>query len=137
MPRQIIGTRFANALVQDAEFSVPDIPGLDSITPGIETVPYVISVFKNAYGGLWVGGRATLTTTELSFQPNATNRAFHTGTLDITVPLPAIAGVEVARGFVTKIIAIRTPRFVVKIRCYGAAAFADQIRSAAHHCRHG
>jgi hypothetical protein len=137
MSPQIIGTRFANALVQDAEVSLPDIPGLDSITPGIDTVPYVVSVFKKAYGGLWVGGRATLATTELSFRPNAANRAFHTGTLDIAVPLSAIAGVEVLGGFVTKIIAVRTPRFVVKIRCYGATAFADQIRSAAHHCRRG
>jgi hypothetical protein len=58
------------------------------------------------------------------------NRAIQTGSLDILVPLRAVVDVEVLRGFVTRIIAIHTPGSVVKVRCFGADAFADQIRYA-------
>jgi len=122
----VIASRAANALVSDVAF---DMPGLD-LVPGGDAIPAVLAAFKKAYGGLWVGGRATLTDTELAFHPNAVNRAVQSGTLDIVVPLPAITGVEVERGVLTKIIAIRAAGSVVKIRCFGAREFADQIRSA-------
>ncbi len=81
MSDQVIGTRLANALVEDAEVSLPDLPGLKSVV-GMDAVAPVLAVFKRAYGGLWVGGRATLTATDISFHPNAMNRAVQTGSLD-------------------------------------------------------
>jgi len=134
MASQIIGTRAANALVEDAELALPGGAALDSIVD-LHTVKLVLAAFKTAYGGLWVGGRATLTISDISFRPNAMNRAIQTGSMDIVVPLPAVVRVEVLRGFVTQIIAIHAPGFVVKIRCFNAHAFADQIRSAADSAR--
>ena len=131
MASQIIAAKAANALVEDAELSLPDVAGLDLIVPNLRTVKGVLAAFKKAYGGLWVGGRATLTTSDVNFRPNAVNRAIQTGSLDIAVPLSAIVDIQVLRGFVTQIIAIHTPGYVVKVRCFGAKAFASQIRSAA------
>ena len=135
MASQIIGTRAANALVEDAELSLPGWPGLDLMLPHIRAVERALTAYRTKYGGLWVGGRVTLTTSEISFRPNAMNRAIQTGSLDILVPLPAVVDVEVLRGFVTRIIAIHTPGSVVKVRCFGADAFADQIRYAAHNAQ--
>jgi hypothetical protein len=135
MVSRIIATKVANALVEDAELALPELPGLDVLAPYVRSVERVLATFKRAYGGLWVGGRATLTTSDIRFRPNAVNRSIQTGSLDIVVPLPAVEDVQVLRGFVTRIIAIHTPGFVVKVRCFGADAFADKIRSAANDAR--
>jgi hypothetical protein len=132
---RVLVTRVANALVEDAELSSGVAGGLESFVPGGDSVQKVLAAFRAAYGGLWVGGRATLTPSSLTFHPNAVNRAVQTGTLDIVVPVTAITNVEVQGGVLTKIIAIRTPGAVVKIRCFGARDLADQIRLAAHRAR--
>lgn len=105
--------------------------------PGIDEVHRILAAFRQRYGGLWVGGRATLTTADLRFRPNAVNRAVQTGSLDVTVPLASVTNVELLRGVLTQIIAVGTPGFLVKIRCFRARAFADQIRSVAHQASGG
>jgi hypothetical protein len=132
----VIGTRAANALVEDAQLSGGAARAMESVLPNAAAVHNVLSAFRQAYGGLWVGGRATLTPSSLTFHPNAVNRAMQTGTLDIVVPAAAITGVQVLRGVLTKIIAVETVGgSVVKIRCFGAREFAEQIRSVAHRAR--
>jgi hypothetical protein len=131
MSEQIIDTRAANALIDDVEPSLPDIPSI----PGLiefdkDEFERQLAGWKRAHGGLWVGGRANLTSSELSFHPNALNRALQTGNMDVVLPLKAVTSVEVRRAFVTNIIAISTPGFLLKIRCYKADAFADRIRAA-------
>jgi hypothetical protein len=83
--------------------------------------------FRSAHSGLWVGGRATLTTEAVFFRPNAVNRAIQAGSLDIEIPLPDIVGLEVLPAFVSSVIAIHTTLLTVKIRCFRAASFAGQI----------
>ena len=107
----IVATRVANALITDAERALP-----------LRLPPH---------GGLWVGGRATLTTESLSFHPNSANRALITGSLDIEIPVPDIMSVEVLPAFVSSVIAVRTPRLVVRVRCFRAEEFARQIAQLA------
>ena len=76
-----------------------------------------------------MGGRVELSETARSLTPNALNRTFHQQLSSIEIPLQLISSVEVLPGFVTKIIALGTPTHVVKLRCYGAPALADRIRS--------
>ena len=67
----------------------------------------------------------------LTFTPNAMNRMAHSaGTLDLAVPLDAVDAVTVERGFVTRIIVLAVGAAAVKMRCYKADTFADQIHSA-------
>jgi hypothetical protein len=84
-------------------------------------------VANASFGGLWVGGRVTVTTKQIEFHPNGVNRALHVGTLDVEIPLPDIEKVEVLPGFVTRIIAITTARQILRLRCYRAEAFARQV----------
>lgn len=125
MSSGIVAKRGANALITDAAAKLP------ALTPGSHQVDATLDRFKAVHRGLWVGGRATLTTESISFHPNAVNRGIHTGSLDIEIPLPDIVSVEVLPAFVSSVIAIRTPHSVVKIRCFRADAFARQIAQLA------
>ena len=117
--QQILATKVANALIPDAVSSLEAAGGLGR----------AIRKSRNRYGGLWVGGRVTLTPAELGFSPNAVNRFVHVGDPSFTIPLSAISRIDVERGFFTKIIAVTSTGGVTRFRCYGAARFADQIRA--------
>jgi hypothetical protein len=117
----IVAKRAANALIEDVQTGLQDVPILGAAVDRAST----------RYGGLWVGGRATLTAASVEFHPNAVNKGLQTGSLDVDVPLSTIMSIEVLPAPLTKIVAIRTSRSVVKIRCFRARAFADQIREAA------
>jgi hypothetical protein len=81
-------------------------------------------------GGLWVGGRVTLTERELRFAANALNRGLQSGTLDVRIDLDQIRQVEVIPAPFTKIIEVHSGQGLLKFRCYGAARFAQAIRGA-------
>ena len=115
----VIASKVANALVEDARGSGP-----------LAVLDPVVDQFRQQYGGVWVGGRLTLTPAVLEFHPNAVNRAANTGTLDLEIDLRQIQSVELQPGVLTKIIAVRVGSQVVKARCFGAAGLADQIRTA-------
>jgi hypothetical protein len=114
-------SRVANALIMDVDVAVP------------ETSPAgrILGRYRRRYGGLWVGGRLTVSTTDVQFHANALNRAIQSGQLDVTVDLRSIESVEVLPGVLTKIIAIRTGDRVAKFRCFAARKVAAHIRAAA------
>jgi hypothetical protein len=121
MSSGIVAKRAANALIADAEASL----SRGSLRAG--PAEATLDRFQSAHGGLWVGGRATLTTESIRFAPNALNRAIQTGSLDIEIPLPDVVAVEVLPAFVTSVIAIRTLQSTLRIRCLRAGSFAGQI----------
>ncbi|MCV6991892.1 hypothetical protein H7I87_03075 [Mycobacterium timonense] len=117
----VIISRVANALIANVDVGVPMTSAAGR----------VLGRYRRRYGGLWVGGRVTVTTADVQFHANAINRSIQSGQLDIIVDLRSIDSVELLPGFVTKIIAIRTGDQVTKIRCFGAAKVAELIRAAA------
>lgn len=125
MSNVIVAKRAANALIEDVQGDLQDVPILGD----------VVGRARARYGGLWVGGRATLTAESVAFHPNAVNRGLQTGSMDVDVPLSTVESIEILPGVLTKIIAIRTRQSVVKVRCFRARAFADQIREAARLAR--
>ena len=110
-------SKIANALIEDAE-------------PFISDVRPILSLFRAVQGGLWVGGRVTLTSQSVSFAANTLNRIGQSGSLDVSVPLMEVTDVEVLPGLFTNIVAITTPHRVLKVRCYGARRFADAVSAA-------
>jgi hypothetical protein len=120
--RDIQAARAANALIQDATSPLENLAG--GIGGGIRRS-------RKRYGGLWVGGRVTLTPAELGFAPNGANRLLHDGDPSVAIPLAAIRQIDVEPGLVTKIVAVTWRGGVARFRCYRAARFADQIRVAA------
>jgi hypothetical protein len=117
MGEEVLASKIANALIEDAE-------------PFISNVRPILSLFRAVQGGLWVGGRVTLTSQSVSFAANALNRMGQSGTLDVSVPLKQVTDVEVLPGLFTDIVAISTPDRVLKVRCYWARRFADAVIAA-------
>lgn len=120
----VLVSKIANALIEDAE----------GRTSGV--LP-VLSAFRAVWGGLWVGGRVTLTSDAVSFSANTLNRVAQSGTLDVSVPLTQVTDVEVLPGFFTNIVAISTAERVLKVRCYRARRFADAVIAARDAVRGG
>ena len=87
---------------------------------------------RRRQGGLWVGGKAILTKTDLSFTPNGLNSAFHAfpERLGWTVSLAAVIEVRVRRGVLTNIIEVQSAAGQVSIRCFGAKSFSARIEIA-------
>jgi hypothetical protein len=123
MAESIVLTKAANALVEDAAVAI-DGGSIDRrLERGVDRV-------RQSSGGLWVGGRVTLSTEHLSFHPNGVNSAMQTGTLEVAIPLGEVRSVEVDPGTLTKIVVVRTADLAFKVRCFGAAKLAEAIRQA-------
>ena len=121
----LVARKACNCLIPTAE------PDLLSVSPPTRfAIESVLSGFRAAYGGLWVGGSAELTTTVLSFQPNAANRAVHKGNLSFSLPLIDIVDVAHRRRFLTGILSISTRHGSIKMRCFGARQFGAAIAHA-------
>jgi hypothetical protein len=117
----VIISRVANALIENVDVALP------MASPQRR----VLSRYRRRYGGLWVGGRLTVSTTDVQFHANGLNRAIQSGQLEVTVDLHSIQSVELLPGVLTKIIAVRTGNRVAKFRCFGASKVAEHIRAAA------
>src|SRR5579872_1537812 len=119
---EVVASKLANVLIESVELS-----------PVAKAIPFnpLLGWFKKNYGGLWVGGRATLTNSQLSFEPNTMNRLVQTGELSVVVPLKQINEVTLEKGFVTNIIVVRTSKSTLRLRCYGANDFMQRIRAVA------
>lgn len=120
MSADIVAERAANALIEDAQ---------GKITLGWPAHGEIERT-RARYGGLWVGGRVVLTAGSVVFRPNGVNRGLNAGSLDVEVPVSDIVSVVVRPALVTQIIEVRTAHSVLKVRCFRARAFADQIRRA-------
>jgi hypothetical protein len=124
-------SRVANALVEsDGSRSGSSEKGSES-----PQLTRSLSDFERRSPGLWVGGRLLISDGDVTFTPNAMNRAIYAALSGevgaITVPFPAIHSVEVQCGLITNIIRIRTASFVFSARCFGAKSVASRIRADA------
>lgn len=134
-------SRAANALFEVGEVGTeaPQKP------PRLVPLPRLSSIVNSAIGakiekdgGLWVGGRATLTSDDIRFEPNAMNRHMHSGIPSVSIPLASIEAITVKRGILTNIVELRLADQTFCLRCFKARAFACDIEKArATARRHG
>lgn len=129
---QVLSSALANAMFATAEphellTATSDVLGLKH---GLSAI---LSLFKLAYGGLWVGGRVTLTTHRLVFAPNALNRLVHHPPLrDVAFDLASVTRVTLTTGLVTDIVEVEGKQTAkLSFRCYGAAELSDLIKATA------
>ena len=119
----VLDTRVVNALFSQAALRLGAMPRI---------VSWLTELLRQLMGGLWVGGNAVLTRTELMFSPNGLNSALHNEpeNLHHRIPLDVITSVQVRWGFVTNIIDIKTQTATWSLRCFGASQFAANIEIA-------
>ncbi len=131
MPEEVLATKVANALIQDVQMKGAAVAAVvDAVAPGTDVITPALDEFRAHYGGLWVGGKATLTNLALRFSPNAVNRAIQTGSLDVVVPLADVVNVRYTPAVVSSIVSLETRDYTFKVRCFQAKTFADAIEAA-------
>lgn len=129
---EIIGWKYANAFVPDAEMSPV---ARRAFLFGSESA---VEWLQRRMGGLWVGGAVTLTQETLSFGPNALNAAAHAGDTSNSVPLDRVVDVQDRFGMLTRIIDVRLDDgSLFTFRCFGARKFAQVIKAAVAAARSG
>jgi len=147
----VIDSRLANALFTDASASPEALAAVGRVVadanvilqPGTYVAPLAPRIFarlinseldwfKRRQGGLWVGGKAVLSSEVLRFIANSMNQALHSAPdqLNWSVSLAEIADVRVRRGIITNIIDVQTPQGALSFRCFRAKAFAFEIDRA-------
>ena len=132
MTGQVLKSKLVNFLVADAEVNYANVDDLYCMAEAgnVDALGDVLEAFKEAYGGLWVGGKMVLTHTMVYLSANAMNRVVQDGTLDIELPLALIQKVTIEGGFMTKVIRLDTGGGSVKFRCFGAKDVAAMIENA-------
>jgi len=111
--------KFANAFVPNA---VPSELVIGEALNAVER-------FGKKHGGLWVGGKVTVTPDGLSFVPNSLNVAFHVGLEEIRIPLLSIRSVRREFGWVTGIVVVEHSSGEFRFRCFGAKQVAAEMSS--------
>lgn len=121
----IIASKLANAFVPDAEMS------RGARRMFLFGSASSVDWLRQRMGGLWVGGRVTLTGEALWFSPNALNAAAHADDTAQGVALADVVEVTDRFGWLTRIVDVRTrDGATLMFRCFGAPAFAEKIRGA-------
>ena len=143
---EILDSKMANALFANARMSekagkslqkwgaqVGEATGIGvDVAQSLATTRRVLEAYSAKYGGLWVGGKATLSRAMLSFEPNAVNRFIHENGafLTLALPLEAIESVTIRPGFLTDIVDVSTDGGVFSLRCFKVKTFARKINDA-------
>jgi hypothetical protein len=83
-----------------------------------------VNRFEKKHGGLWVGGKVTVTPDGLRFVPNRVNRVVHMGLESTYIPLADIRAVSHEFGWVTGIVVVRHSQGEFRFRCFGAKRVA-------------
>ena len=134
----VVESRIANAFFENANVSedmIASLSGKDERSgfTFLDSLPKIISrqvgTGRRRQGGLWVGGKSVLTTSTLSFIPNALNQTLHSSpeNLEIDILLSGIISTSIRRGIITDIIDIRSDVRDLSIRCFKARSFAAAI----------
>lgn len=119
----VIAWKYANLFISDG---APEKPSLMSLFTGSS-----VDWLRRRMGGAWVGGAVTLTRDALSFGPNALNEAVHEGDVSKTLELARVVSVGERFGWLTRIVDVHSDDGeTFTFRCFGARAFAANIRRA-------
>lgn len=134
MAEQVIASKAANAQVLEAEMALEPaavlaLRGHDAAVDG------VVEWFRSFQGGLWVGGRVTLTNRRLHFEANSLNKMVHAGPMEVDVDLRHVVDVATKRGLLGGVVQVLLPGAVFQLRLWGARGFAEQVRDAVTACR--
>ncbi len=88
-----------------------------------------VNRFSNKHGGLWVGGKITLSVQEISFAPNRLNAALHDGPIEVRIPMAQVRSVRREFGWFTGIVCVALHDGEFRFRCYGAQRVADTLQA--------
>jgi hypothetical protein len=92
------------------------------------TTYVAVSAVSKLLGGTWVGGFCELTEHKIKIYANWANKEVMGNLKEFVIPLEDITNVEVEKTFTTDIIILYFGNTLVKMRCFKASFFANQIK---------
>lgn len=81
------------------------------------------------HGGLWVGGKISISNSYLVFSANKLNYFFHKELREINLPIKDISSVTYQFGWFTGIVVVKHKKGEFRFRCYGAKKIANEFNS--------
>jgi hypothetical protein len=111
---EVVIRKLANAFIPGA--SPSDLVPANTLS--------VINRFKRKWGGLWVGGRVSISPSGVSFSPNTLNRVLHEPLEPIHTLATDIRSVTREFGWFTGIVVVAHKQGEFRFRCYGAKKMA-------------
>lgn len=132
MSESVIASRTATARLVEAGMAME--PAAAGVLRRESTVDGVLDWFRGFAGVPWVGGRVTLTARRLHFAADPLNRMVHTGPMEVEVELRGVVDVAVRQGLAAGTVQVLLPGAALELRCLGARAFADDVRTAVAAC---
>ena len=79
-------------------------------------------------GGTWVGGTCEINRAYIKVYANRLNKVFLNDFKELVIPLTDIENIELERGFMSNIIIISFGNTFIKIRCFKANKFMQDIK---------
>ena len=80
-------------------------------------------------GGTWVGGTCEVSQTHIKIYANKSNKFLMSNLDEILIPTTDVKNLELEKGFMTKIIVIHFGNTFIKIRCYDATKFIQDLEN--------
>lgn len=89
-----------------------------------------IDQYKSKQGGLWVGGKFTISDDEFRFSTNTANLIVHKESSDFSFPMQVVKSVRREFGWITGILVFELEDRIVKVRCFGAKKIAQLLNNS-------
>lgn len=141
MVETVLASKLANAFFAEARVDRAalqrinqggELLGVDGVEVGSSAALAAVERMAARLGGLWVGGRVTLTPQVLRFAPNAMNRFVHEQGDALTLEL-AVSDIHDAMwtpGFFTGVLEVLAGTVAIRFRIYGGARFLQLLQDA-------
>lgn len=138
MGERVVASRLAGVLVSRTQRVVAPVmdlalEGVGGMRPSTDGILPWAGRFG---GGMWIGGRITLTTRRLHFAADALNRMLHSGPTEVDLDLREFLGTSVQGGLLPTVVVV-LPGAELWIRCLGARRLADEIDQAVRDAHSG
>ena len=124
---RVLAYRVCGACLADAEPSFLAKLVANAADADVDTS---VGFIRKMTGGIWVGGRAILTTHRIVFLPNMLNRVLHEDLTPLAIALTDAIEVVHRFGIVTSIVDVKSTRLTITFRGYRMKSFVADIRRA-------
>lgn len=86
-----------------------------------------IEKYKRKHGGLWVGGKFTISNEEFRFSTNTANQIVHKENCDLSFPMSDVKSIYREFGWITGILNFELDDRIIAVRCFGAKKIAARL----------
>ncbi|MDC7233536.1 MAG: hypothetical protein PQJ58_09910 [Spirochaetales bacterium] len=86
-----------------------------------------IKSYIKHHGGLWIGGKFTISDGRFNFSMNSINRTIHPSESDLSFSMSEVKSVWRDFGWISGILNFEFEDKIVKLRCFGAKSVAETI----------